>query len=422
MLESNIKNDGLKIDTVFSHKQECIWTGDECEEFGHGFAWAVYFGTGVICSPSCSLFYARPVRLIIHNTQKFEQLYTEVSSISLRSSYNKLDILQVQLISNICIRKKDDRGFYGHSTINHSYEKESINGDMVVIDNTTGLMWHQSGSDGYMRWKDAKDWIKNMNSEGYAEYYDWRLPTVDETVSLLESSKQNGGLYINSVFSNKQRYIWTGDKKDDPDGAWNVYFYDESVNWSYVNGNNYVRPVRSGNRKPKHVIDKPSVTFDTSYRTLSESDVESILKKYKLFDIRWNNNGGFQNDYSLKSIKGNTVVIDNATGLMWHQSGSDEYMEWNKVKKWIERLNNNGYAGYNDWRLPTVEETASLLESSKNNDNLYIDPIFSNKQWWIWTGDKFGLEGAWRVYFSNGRVYWSYLYNNYFVRPVRSGK
>ena len=116
------------------------------------------------------------------------------------------------------------------------------------------------------------------------------------------------------------------------------------------------------------------------------------------------------------------MVIDNATGLMWHQSGSDEYMEWNKVKKWIERLNNNGYAGYNDWRLPTVEETASLLESSKNNDNLYIDPIFSNKQWWIWTGDKFGLEGAWRVYFSNGRVYWSYLYNNYFVRPVRSGK
>ena len=97
-------------------------------------------------------------------------------------------------------------------------------------------------------------------------------------------------------------------------------------------------------------------------------------------------------------------------------------MSWNDVQEWMVSLNNNGFAGYHDWRLPTVEEAALLLESSKKND-LYIDPIFSNKQQWVWTGDKFGSEAMWHVNFSYGSVYWgliisSYIFSN--VRPVRS--
>ncbi len=79
-------------------------------------------------------------------------------------------------------------------------------------------------------------------------------------------------------------------------------------------------------------------------------------------------------------------------------------MDWKMAEKWVKDLNNSGYAGYHDWRLPTVEEAASLLESSKKNRDLYIDPIFSNKLRWIWTGDKkIGSERAWHVYFNHGR-------------------
>ncbi|ODS33179.1 MAG: hypothetical protein SCARUB_01657 [Candidatus Scalindua rubra] len=175
----------------------------------------------------------------------------EEPHITLRSSYRDLSVFQVQSISNIFILNNHNKGFYGHSTIIHRYEEKSINGDSVVIDHATGMMWHQSGSDKDMEWNKAKQWVRDLNSRGYAGYYDWRLPTVEEAASLLESSKKNGDLYIDTVFDIKQSGIWTGDENDTAsylDGAWNVRFsggYGGYVCWHYDNASNYVRPVRS---------------------------------------------------------------------------------------------------------------------------------------------------------------------------------
>ncbi|MDP6583289.1 MAG: DUF1566 domain-containing protein [Anaerolineales bacterium] len=169
-------------------------------------------------------------------------------SIELRSHYRSLSASQVQSMPNVSIRKKKyDWGFYGHSTIKHDYSLKAVSGDVVVVDNATGLMWHQSGSDDQMKWDEAKEWVEDLNSaEGYAGYIDWRLPTVDEAASLLESSKKNGNLYIDPVFNKKQKFIWTGDR-DGSEVAWGVDFYIGVVFWSYrsVSYNDYVRPVRS---------------------------------------------------------------------------------------------------------------------------------------------------------------------------------
>ncbi len=66
--------------------------------------------------------------------------------IALRSSYRNLSVSEVLSMIDIYLRKTDEWGFYGHSTIIHSYEKMSIKGGNVVIDHATGLMWVQSGS------------------------------------------------------------------------------------------------------------------------------------------------------------------------------------------------------------------------------------------------------------------------------------
>ena len=179
--------------------------------------------------------------------------------ITLRSSYKILSVSEVQSMPNVSIREKDDWGFYGHSTINHDYNLKAVSGDVVVVDNATGLMWHQSGSDDEMEWDEAKEWVEDLNSEeGYAGYNDWRLPTVDEAVSLLESSEKNKHLYIGPVFSTKQYYIWTGDNPEyDEDGSYDdyntlfpydacsVHFYNGYVDGGYIMSTNDVRPVRS---------------------------------------------------------------------------------------------------------------------------------------------------------------------------------
>ena len=60
----------------------------------------------------------------------------------LPSSHGKLSITQVQAMSDISISKEEIWGFCGHSTIVHDYELMSVKGDKVVIDYSTGLMWH----------------------------------------------------------------------------------------------------------------------------------------------------------------------------------------------------------------------------------------------------------------------------------------
>jgi len=166
----------------------------------------------------------------------------------------------------------------------------------------------------------------------------------------------------------------------------------------------------------------PKIVLRSSYKTLSLSEVQSMpnvsIRKTEEWGICGHST--INHDYNLKAIKGDKVVVDNATGLMWHQGGSGNYLNLKNAKEWVWQLNSEGYAGYHDWRLPTLEEAASLLESNKRND-LYIDPIFSNKQEWIWSGDEYGSEGAWLVCLSHGFVDW-YDVSSYgsCVRPVRS--
>ena len=162
--------------------------------------------------------------------------------ITLRSSYRDLSLSQVQSMSNIAIRKEDEWGFYGHSTIIHRYEGKSVNGDDVVIDHATGLMWHQTGSSDYMTWNNAKNWIGNVNYRKYAGYQDWRLPTLEEAVSLLESDRSSNNLYIDPVFNDEQWGIWSGDTHGSG-GVWSVYFSLGNVRWNVKN--RYVRTVRS---------------------------------------------------------------------------------------------------------------------------------------------------------------------------------
>lgn len=129
-----------------------------------------------------------------------------------------------------------------------------------------------------------------------------------------------------------------------------------------------------------------------------------------------------QNDYEAQG----EVVVDHATGLVWQKSGSKDSLTYEKALEYVQKLNQEKFAGYNDWRLPTIPELMSLLEPEKQSNDLYINPMFDAEQWWCWSADRLpegegGSSGAaWRANFYLGHVYWLLVKNFHYVRCVRS--
>jgi len=162
----------------------------------------------------------------------------------LRSSYRDMSVAQVQSMPHVEIRDEQDWGFYGHSTIRHQYDVKSIVYDEVVLDHTTGLMWHQNGSERFKDKEKISEWVDNLNLKGYAGFKDWRLPTAEEAASLLESAQTFGGMYVHTVFSKKQPWIWTGDSYGN-DAAWVMSACYGSIFWNKFDEFFSIRPVRS---------------------------------------------------------------------------------------------------------------------------------------------------------------------------------
>jgi hypothetical protein len=146
-----------------------------------------------------------------------------------------------------------ERGFYDDSLnwtgrgVHHMYEAREINRDRIVIDHTTGLMWQQGGSDEFLGNDKAKEYIKQLKRGKFAGFDDWRLPTLEEVMSLMEAKRNKvSHLYISSLFDERQRDIWTADKISDS-AAWIVGFNSGGCDVHGVMGRsyNYVRAVRS---------------------------------------------------------------------------------------------------------------------------------------------------------------------------------
>lgn len=166
-------------------------------------------------------------------------------------------------------------------------------------------------------------------------------------------------------------------------------------------------------------------------RALSPDQARAMLQEHEFFskktqvsgDWYFEDTGGYEND--LKVEKDGAVVVDRASGLMWQQSGSDE-MQWEEVGAWVEGLNRSEFSGYDNWRLPTLEEALSLIQPGDDSCEWFVDEIFDKKQRHIWTADKNAeFAGshdwcAWIVYFHAGTFAWCQMPTRLNVRAVRS--
>jgi hypothetical protein len=155
-------------------------------------------------------------------------------------------------------------------------------------------------------------------------------------------------------------------------------------------------------------------------KTLDRNSVEAMIKQHDFFDNLMNDFGNFQSDYERHKIGDSPVVMDHKTDLMWYDGESTEELTFNDAEIWLKNLNKDAYAGYSDWRFPTLEEAASLLRSKENEKDKHIDPIFSGNASIIWTSDRFSSTKLWIILFKAGIVEISHQDKQNQVCPVRT--
>ncbi|HJO48028.1 MAG TPA: DUF1566 domain-containing protein [Candidatus Scalindua sp.] len=203
--------------------------------------------------------------------------------IRLRSSYNELTPSQIHLLPHIRVRERHNNIFLCHSTISHEYKRKKIRKDSVVIDKVTGIMWHRSGSTKYMKFKKARKWIMALNRNGYAGYNDWRLPTLEEAASLLESDSVRDGCFIGKLFSGKQWEIWSGDI-DGKKLAWIVTFANGTMRQVRIGSvSSYIRPVRSLDRESRMCMGHSILGTASIFESVSANAVPLLNRCVKFF-------------------------------------------------------------------------------------------------------------------------------------------
>ena len=74
---------------------------------------------------------------------------------------------------------------------NPGYGKNDFhdNGDGIIMDRATGLMWSKADSGQGMNWQNALAWVQKKNAERFLGHADWRLPSVKELQSIVDYTR-----------------------------------------------------------------------------------------------------------------------------------------------------------------------------------------------------------------------------------------
>ncbi len=137
---------------------------------------------------------------------------------------------------------------------------------------------------------------------------------------------------------------------------------------------------------------------------INDDEIAGILKKWNFFDAEVNPEGRFDNEFVDSGDP--LTLIDQKTALMWQRGGLD-IASSRTMQREIGELNGRGFAGFSNWRLPTMEEAMSLMEPEKNQKDVYLNPVFSKEQPFIFVAAKRKPGGYWFVDYKQGRAFWS---------------
>lgn len=142
----------------------------------------------------------------------------------------------------------------------------------------------------------------------------------------------------------------------------------------------------------------PKTGQETSYRAGDDGVHEAGWWKGVLY-------GANRTRFIAKTIGGDDVVIDLATGLMWAADGTaggcndGDELNWDDC---IDFANALDFAGFTDWRLPNTNELNSIFDYGIGSPGI-LEPPFANTQGGAYWSSTTYNSIATKAHFADGR-------------------
>ena len=228
-----------------------------------------------------------------------------------------------------------------------------------VRDNHTGLVWETKTNDETVHdrdnqytWNDINpaeslDLVSTSNADsGLCARTDWRIPTARELRTLIHNGRQNPAIATDHFPNITGGNFWSSDASNSS-MIWGVDFAGGSETTILSSDAQAHLRLVSG-----------------SYESLSAGAVTLPAPQQP---IDPNPNRTPDSRYLVNGTQG--TVLDIATDLMWQQcvagrSGTDCATGTATLLGWqgaLEHAANSAFAGYTDWRLPSIAELRSLV-------------------------------------------------------------
>lgn len=188
------------------------------------------------------------------------------------------------------------------------YEVSWINGQKVITDTKTGLMWTPDIGKKGLNKSQIEPAVEELNRDKYAGYSDWRLPTREELRSIHENNKRHRALdYPNSdwtigidpVFDLTGYWLWSGELRN-PSSLYGLDYYNnrETGYLDDIYNRGRILAVRFANKpeSPESIIPpiepKRVKTLAEAVRVYKPKNVTLLealrnFDKYKGTNIKW---------------------------------------------------------------------------------------------------------------------------------------
>lgn len=268
----------------------------------------------------------------------------------------------------------------------------------VVTDGLTGLHWCRDAtvSTYPCTWAEALAQVTDMNRERHGGRDDWRLPNRNELRSLMSYQARKPALAEGHPFVNVfLGWYWTSTTAAiSPAYAWAVHlegarmFYgrkdQEYLCWPVCGAGNGLLP-RTGQRR---CIDAGGVVIDC--RGMGQDGELQTGAPWP--EPRFTVTG--------------EVVRDRLTGLAWARRADPggEPVAWQEALDRVSAWNDEHGTAQLVWRLPTINELASLVDCDAHSPALPAGHPFIGLQdgYWSATTSFFECDWAWVLYLDKG--------------------